>query len=654
MCDIAPAHLVNSDMDNTPPPPGMLPISTQQPYPPMNPSTQMATSHNPSLAPDQDVPGLDSRLPNANSPPLSIPPLFRHVELYRPPFRRPIHILHTCVFITPFDLSDSPRPPSDVWGWFRRPMPVYLRQRDSPSHSSTVKYSIHIYPHSTYSPLRYTTQPPLFTLQPHMYCALHLWVTLSPQHTQSYGSPPGQKIRGAGVWVAVQPSPVPQNEATSQTRTAYPSQTPSLSRFGAQRGAMAPGTSSYHPKLPAHRSEWVMWVGNVPSDVTPDELRVFFNRPPESSSQSRQSPDLRQVYGGVSSVFLIARSNCAFVNFESEAQLEAAIARFHGKPIHPDNLPCPRLVCRVRKRTDDLKAGVGAQRGNSMHYGFGNLSRYFPRRYFVLKSLTQHQLDLSVQTNVWATQQHNEEILDQAYRTSEDVFLVFSVNKSGDSMDMHGPILHGEDRVPRASVRHLPSSSPLSAVSDMEETHPSRLPQIDEEDQIHTTHVSPEVSSAPAELHDSHHRLSHPTKHGCRSSRAFKSLPFELNADAPYRAIRGTRSNIHQAAHPIIPAPSDESEDTQETLKTAGQGSEEGFAEALGRPFRVDWIRTERLSFFRTKHLRNPWNHGREVKISRDGTELEPSEWDKRPPSPADAPAPTSRIAQRRRGSKST
>ena len=54
-----------------------------------------------------------------------------------------------------------------------------------------------------------------------------------------------------------------------------------------------------------------------------------------------------------------------------------------------------------------------------------------------------------------------------------------------------------------------------------------------------------------------------------------------------------------------------------------------------GRPFRIEWIRTASLPFFCTWHLRNPWNRGREVKISRDGTELEPNvgqrlldEWD--------------------------
>ena len=78
------------------------------------------------------------------------------------------------------------------------------------------------------------------------------------------------------------------------------------------------------------------------------------------------------------------------------------------------------------------------------------LTRYFPQRYFIPKSLTkvvystslkpatisltrlQDDLDLSVQKNIWATQCHNEEILDQAYWTSKHVFLIFSTNKSGE------------------------------------------------------------------------------------------------------------------------------------------------------------------------------------------------------------------------------
>lgn len=44
-----------------------------------------------------------------------------------------------------------------------------------------------------------------------------------------------------------------------------------------------------------------------------------------------------------------------------------------------------------------------------------------------------------------------------------------------------------------------------------------------------------------------------------------------------------------------------------------------------GKPFRLEWLSTARFPFYRTRGLRNPWNSNREVKIARDGTELEPS-----------------------------
>ena len=112
-----------------------------------------------------------------------------------------------------------------------------------------------------------------------------------------------------------------------------------------------------------------MWTGNVPSDVMQDELRVFFNQPLPllSPAQTEPQKDRQQVYGGVSTVFLILRSNCAFVNFESEAQLDAATVHFNNQPIRPDDQRCPRLVCCVRKREDNLLAGVGSQCGSGMH-----------------------------------------------------------------------------------------------------------------------------------------------------------------------------------------------------------------------------------------------------------------------------------------------
>ena len=64
----------------------------------------------------------------------------------------------------------------------------------------------------------------------------------------------------------------------------------------------------------------------------------------------------------------------------------------------------------------------------------------------------------------------------------------------------------------------------------------------------------------------------------------------------------------------------------EEDSASPDKGSEEGAeGQDLGRPFKIEWISTVRLPFYRTRGLRNPWNANREVKIARDGTELEPS-----------------------------
>ncbi|KAL1443412.1 hypothetical protein MTO96_007495 [Rhipicephalus appendiculatus] len=47
-------------------------------------------------------------------------------------------------------------------------------------------------------------------------------------------------------------------------------------------------------------------------------------------------------------------------------------------------------------------------------------------------------------------------------------------------------------------------------------------------------------------------------------------------------------------------------------------------ARALGGVFQVDWICRRELPFTKTTHLYNPWNDGKQVKIGRDGQEIEP------------------------------
>lgn len=253
------------------------------------------------------------------------------------------------------------------------------------------------------------------------------------------------------------------------------------------------GRSSHLPKPPAH-SPWAMWVGNVPSDSSHAELWRFFTLRPVPSSarvvhnlrlKGRQRDSKKNVIEGerellveekgdeddlegdedaaeeeeevdlsstgVISIHLIARSNCAFVNYASDIHLQHGITVSHGVCLRPFDSRCKDLVCRVRKREDDVKSGVGAQRTGGMHHAYlaanaktgdeeedeaddddnsplvmrnrnqhrestgGNsvstisttssfLARNFPRRFFVLKSHNEDDLRLSVERGLWATQ----------------------------------------------------------------------------------------------------------------------------------------------------------------------------------------------------------------------------------------------------------
>jgi hypothetical protein len=123
--------------------------------------------------------------------------------------------------------------------------------------------------------------------------------------------------------------------------------------------ASSTGSGATSPR----QTQWVMWVGNVPSNATEEELHAFFNKPPPD----RKPGDTTSDGDIVASVFVISHTNCAFINFHSKHALQSAAARFNGRPLRPHDPNCPRLLCRVRTKEDVLKAGVSAQRGTGMH-----------------------------------------------------------------------------------------------------------------------------------------------------------------------------------------------------------------------------------------------------------------------------------------------
>lgn len=225
------------------------------------------------------------------------------------------------------------------------------------------------------------------------------------------------------------------------TRTSEPASIPSYPRGPPRK-----------PKQSGH----ALWVGNLPPAAQIEDLKDHFSRDATTD---------------IESLFLISKSNCAFVNYRSEKACSDAMARFHDSRFHG-----VRLVCRLRRGTGSSSA-VGTptvetaddEMGTAVA-GYGPAKRGLsrandpesptivggshdpsasneksdavaesnkdtqraPERYFIVKSLTVQDLESSMRTGVWATQNHIESLLNHAYENTENVYLIFSANKSGE------------------------------------------------------------------------------------------------------------------------------------------------------------------------------------------------------------------------------
>lgn len=139
----------------------------------------------------------------------------------------------------------------------------------------------------------------------------------------------------------------------------------------------------------------------------------------------------QDVADDIESVFLISKSNCAFINYRTEAVCYAAQTKFHDSRFQG-----VRLVCRLRRgpisagsngKSGDMPAvkSEGEKIPESGSAGNKPLSSArLPNRYFVVKSLTMKDLESSRQSGIWATQTHNETNLNRAYEVSFSFFFL--------------------------------------------------------------------------------------------------------------------------------------------------------------------------------------------------------------------------------------
>jgi len=181
------------------------------------------------------------------------------------------------------------------------------------------------------------------------------------------------------------------------------------------------------PKQSGH----ALWVGNLPPGTTVVALKDHFSR--DATKE-------------IESLFLISKSNCAFVNYRTEASCTAAMHRFHDSRFNG-----VRLVCRLRRSSAPASgvptapsAMIGQQKsasrpatptqdGTAEDLSGGAVgspshkSTEEPKtagdpasKYFIVKSLTLQDLELSVRNGIWATQSHNEDVLNKAFQVSND------------------------------------------------------------------------------------------------------------------------------------------------------------------------------------------------------------------------------------------
>ncbi|TVY49007.1 Zinc finger CCCH domain-containing protein [Lachnellula occidentalis] len=327
------------------------------------------------------------------------------------------------------------------------------------------------------------------------------------------------------------------------------------------------------PRKP-RQSGHAIWIGNLPPQT--DLMNLVFH-------VCKEAPDLE-------SLFLISKSNCAFANYKDEAACAAAQAK-----IHDSRFQTVRLVSRLRRSSAGTAAGLAAPTGPAALTPPSNPpvvrtpspeDKNKPQvvgipeeppsneegstskdKFFIVKSLTVEDLDLSVRNGIWATQSHNEEALNKAYKSADNVYLVFSANKSGEYFGyarMTSPI--NDD--PSAAIEFAPKAQ---SIED---------PEL------------PKAIPTPATEYSPKGRIIDDSARG--------TIFWEVERDEmdgeEEEEVQSNRSD----------------EDTPQS-------------KAWGKPFKIEWISTMRLPFYRTRGLRNPWNSNREVKIARDGTELETS-----------------------------
>ncbi|KAI9718336.1 MAG: hypothetical protein M1828_006738 [Chrysothrix sp. TS-e1954] len=368
------------------------------------------------------------------------------------------------------------------------------------------------------------------------------------------------------------------------------------------------------PRKP-RQSGHALWVGNIPSGTTIVDLKDHFSR------------DLTD---RIESLKMISKSSCAFVNYRTQDSCVEAMNLFHESQFHGNRLVCrlrrpsvgsgtisqqtdgivvsmpvDNVTCEDNERPSQLAAESSITKEPSVTEGKACRSKT-RMRCFVLKSLTVGDLELSLRTGIWFTQSHNEANLNEAFKTSDDVFLVFSANKSGEYF--------GYARMESDISQAQADSGQIREANDQCGRISSSLSP---HESVHSLHPGPRTFSTPATEWAPRGKIIDDPARGTIFWEAETSLEVSVKDEVSTSQVAEGATDDHPI---IVRSPMNDDAASRSARLDIDQQQV-----SPDNPFKVKWCSDRKLPFYKTRGLRNPWNGNREVKIARDGTELEPA-----------------------------
>ncbi|TAQ83512.1 hypothetical protein B7494_g8153, partial [Chlorociboria aeruginascens] len=286
-------------------------------------------------------------------------------------------------------------------------------------------------------------------------------------------NPQGQGYGGSQSPVQYAPrnSFAGEGRGSSQPRgSEYLGGATSTARSSGMASSPSPSSVVRGPPRKPRQNGHAIWIGNLPPQA--DLMSLVLHVCKETS--------------GLESVFLISKSNCAFANYKDEEACAAAQLK-----IHDSRFQTVRLVSRLRRSSAGPASAIAAPTGPAALTPSPRVGRSqspdaeaalpevvgvadeparvdgtsLPQdKFFIVKSLTVEDLELSVRNGIWATQSHNEDVLNKAYEAALNVYLIFSANKSGEYFG-YARMISPIDDDPAAAIEFAPKAQ---AVEDPE------------------------------------------------------------------------------------------------------------------------------------------------------------------------------------------